>query len=171
MNITHSVQFHFDLALQRTTAVAFVRDVETSLSRASFLQDLECLTLENETRVRARIPVNAALFGQQELVFESRLVPTPHGARLEGVPLEHHHPGWAEVSGEATVKPTPEGCSVDYGFDITIHLHLPEPERWGGKALLKMIRFTAARVLQTITAEFPAAVQAAAREVEAAYAA
>ena len=123
----------------------------------------------NETTVRARIPVNAALFGQQELAFESRLLPTPRGAVLRSVPLKHLRPGWAEVAGEAEVRPHPEGSHVSYRFDIAIHLHLPEPERWGGRALLKMIHFTAERVLESITAEFPGAVQAAAREVEASY--
>ena len=123
----------------------------------------------DETTVRARIPVNAALFGQQELAFESRLLPTPRGAVLRSVPLEHLRPGWAEVAGEAEVRPHPGGSHVSYRFDIAIHLHLPEPERWGGRALLKMIHFTAERVLESITAEFPGAVQAAAREVEASY--
>ena len=190
MKITHSVGFDFALSLNKGAAVDFVRDAEASLSKVTFIQHLETLPsvamLEgpvegvreagettnetaNATTVRARIPVNAALFGQQELAFESRLLPTPRGAVLRSVPLKHLRPGWAEVAGEAEVRPRPGGSHVSYHFDITIHLHLPEPERWGGRALLKMIHFTAERVLSAITAEFPGAVQAAAREVEASY--
>ncbi len=171
MKITHSVRFDFTLSLKRGAAVDFVRDVKTSLSKVTFIQHLEtCEGVgEGETAVRARIPVNAALFGQQELAFESLLLPTPRGAVLHSVPLENLRPGWAEVAGEAEVRPHPEGSHVSYRFDIAIHLHLPEPERWGGRALLKMIHFTAERVLEAITAEFPGAVQAAAHEVEASY--
>ena len=174
MEITHSVRFDFALSLNKGAAVDFVRDVRTSLSRVTFIQDLE--TFEGVAEdggegdiVRARIPVNAALFGQQELAFESLLLPTPRGAALRSVPLEALRPGWAEVSGEAEVRPRPGGSHVSYRFDIAIHLHLPEPERWGGRALLKMIHFTAERVLEAIIAEFPGAVQAAAHEVEASY--
>ena len=186
MKITHSVGFDFALSLNKGAAVDFVRDAEASLSKVTFIQHLEAFpsvaTLEgppesargldettSETTVRARIPVNAALFGQQELAFQSLLLPTPRGAVLRSVPLKHLRPGWAEVAGEAEVRPHPGGSHVSYHFDITIHLHLPEPERWGGRALLKMIHFTAERVLSAITAEFPGAVQAAAREVEASY--
>lgn len=58
---------------------------------------------------------------------------------------------------------------MGYDFDITIHLNLPEPEKWGGRALLKMIHFTAQRVLESIAADFPEAIQTAATETEAAY--
>jgi hypothetical protein len=187
VKITHSVQFDFDLILKQQDAIDFVRNAQVSLSKASFIQDLQTsrasdpqvgLELEPEetpgdraeaSLVSARIPVNAALFGQQELVFQSLLVPTPCGASLESLPLHDHKPGWAEVAGEAEVRPHPKGSQVTYRFDITIHLHLPEPEKWGGRALLKMIEYTAQRVLQNITSQFPGAVQAAAREVEAAY--
>lgn len=166
LKITHSVQFDVDLELSQPEAILFVRDAERSLSQANFIEELEHFCLEGQAHVRARIPVNAALFGQQTLVFESRLEPIPKGARLTGVPLEAYHPGWAEVTGEAIVRPLPEGSHVSYHFDITIHLSLPEPERWGGQALTKMIQFTAQRVLESISAEFPKAVQAAATELE-----
>lgn len=170
MNLSHAVTFTFDLSLPQSAAVLFVRDVEASLSRADFIEDLQ-VHYEPEAVVTANLPVNAALFGQQLLEFRSRLHPTPAGARLEALPIETDSPGWAEVSGEAIVKPLPAGSQVEYRFDITIHLRLPTPEKWGGKALIKMIEFTAQRVLENITSSFPSAVQAAAQEVEAAYAA
>jgi hypothetical protein len=165
MQLTHAVDFTFALTLSQAAAVDFVRDVKTSLSKASFIEDLEVL----QNIVTASLPVNAALFGQQLLHFRSKLVPTLKGARLEPLPLETDQVGWAEVAGEAFVKPLPQGSEVTYHFDITIHLLLPKAEKWGGKALTRMIEFTAHHVLETITSGFPKAVQEAAKEVEKAY--
>lgn len=168
MTLSHAVAFTFDLELPQREAVHFVQDVERSLSRASFIEDL-CVTPEG--LVSARLPVNAALFGQQRLAFSSYVRSTPEGARLEACTLDTDEPGWAEVAGEAVVGPQAVGSQVHYHFDITIHLKLPTPEKWGGQALVKMIEYTAQRVLENITSSFPSAVQAAAKEAEAAYAA
>jgi hypothetical protein len=165
MQLTHAVDFTFALTLSQAAAVDFVRDVKTSLSKASFIEDLEV----RQNIVTASLPVNAALFGQQLLHFRSKLVPTIKGARLEPLPLETDQVGWAEVAGEAFVKPLPQGSEVTYHFDITIHLLLPKAEKWGGKALTRMIEFTANHVLEAITSGFPKAVQEAAKEVEKAY--
>lgn len=170
MDLTHAVRFGFALGLPPAAATAFVRDVRTSLAHASFIEDLS-VEGELEPTVSARLPVNAALFGQRRLEFRSRLQRSPHGARLLALPFETDEPGWAEVAGEAEVRPDPAGSWVAYSFDITIHLRLPKAEKWGGQALTKMIHYTAQHVLTSLTAEFPAAVQAAAREVEASYAA
>ncbi|CAN5884854.1 hypothetical protein BH24DEI2_BH24DEI2_01780 [soil metagenome] len=167
MTLSHDVSFTFDLNLPPAAAVRFVRDAETSLSKADFIENLQVV----DDVVSAHLPVNAALFGQQRLEFSSRLHPTEHGARLAALPLDTDAPGWAEVAGEAQVESAPGGSTVEYTFAITIHLKLPTPEKWGVKALVKMIEFTAQRVLENITANFPAAVQAAAHEAEAAYAA
>ena len=168
MELSHRIRFTFDLAMAPADAVRFVQDVRASLAYADFLEDL---TVEDapEPRVYAAIPVNAALFGQQRLPFESVLVPEARGARLRPLPLVDVRPGWAEVAGAASVATAPDGSSVTYEFDIAIHLELPEPDRWGGRALLKMIEYTAGRVLERVCAKFPEAVRAAAREVEAAY--
>ena len=167
MNLSHAVTFTFDLSLPPAAATRFVRDVPLSLSKADFIENLQVA----DNVVTAHLPVNAALFGQQRLEFSSRLHPTERGARLEALHLDTDAPGWAEVAGEAQVDSAPGGSAVEYRFDITIHLKLPTPEKWGGKALVKMIEFTAQRVLENITANFPVAVQAAAQEAEAAYAA
>ena len=168
MELSHQIRFAFDLALASSDATRFVRDVRASLAQADFLEDL---TVEDATepRVFAAIPVNAALFGQHRLPFESVLVPTPRGALLRPLPMVDVRPGWAEVAGVAAVAAAPGGSRVTYEFDIAIHLELPEPEQWGGRALLKMIEFTAGTVLERVCAKFPAAVKAAAREVEATY--
>ena len=171
MKLTHTVHFAFDLSLAQRGAVAFVQDAQQSLSKASFIRDLEVVQVNStgEQRVEASIPINAALFGQHDLSFQSVLIPNARGARLEPLTPDEPKMGWAEVAGEAEVRPLPSGSHVEYGFDITIHLDLPQPEKWGGQALLKMIHFTAQRVLEGIAAEFPKAVQDAAAETEAAY--
>lgn len=169
MELSHHITFTFDLALDETHAIDFVQDVARSLSKADFLEDL-LVEAAPEPRVYAAIPVNAALFGQQRLPFESVLVPTSRGAHLRPLPLVDVRPGWAEVAGQAEVTAVPGGSRVTYAFDIAIHLEVPEPEKWGGRALLKMIEYTAGKVLERVCAKFPPAVQAAAREVEAAWA-
>ena len=169
MKLTHTVHFAFDLLLAQREAVAFVQNAQQSLSKASFIRDLEVVPAGAGEQVSASIPINAALFGQHDLSFESVLVPNAKGARLEPRSPDRPKMGWAEVAGEAEVRPLPSGSHVEYGFDITIHLDLPQPEKWGGQALLKMIHYTAQRVLEGIAAEFPKAVQDAAAETEAAY--
>ncbi len=173
MQISHKVPFEFELNLSKENAIAFVRDVEKSLSKADFIRDLYRYTETDlgHDYVTANIPINAAMFGQQKLAFQSLLIPTENGARLQALPLEIPTAGWAEVSGEAVVlnSPTDTSSLVRYDFDITIHLQLPKPEKWGGRALLKMIEFTAQQVLSKVAEEFPRSVQAAAKEVEAAH--
>lgn len=175
MDLTHDVSFVLDLDLPPEAARAFVRDVPRSLSQATFLADLQVVEGQASQGVpkvvTATLPVNAALFGQRELPFRSALSFTEQGASLRGLPLDPDGPGWAEVSGDARVLPVvlERGCRVEYHFSIAIHLALPAPEKWGGKALLSMIEFTAKSVLQQVMARFPAAVRAAAREVEAAW--
>ena len=170
MKLTHAVTFTFELDLPQASATSFVRDASLSLSKANFIEGLEVSETEPPV-VSASLPVNAALFGQQLLKFESRIVETPKGAKLEPLPLDTDQLGWAEVAGEATVSPTPQGSEVFYQFDITIHLKLPNAEKWGGQALTRMIEFTAQHVLENVTANFPLAVQEAAKEAEARYAA
>lgn len=170
MTLHHQVVFDLELALPRAEALAFVRDVPRSLARATFLEALTVVPGAPDV-VRAALPVNAAFLGQRSLPFESELVVTDGGARLIGRPIDPDGPGWAEVDGEAEVAaraPGVGGARVRYRFDVRVHLRLPEPERWGGRALLHMIEFTARSVLERVTAQFPAAIQAAATEAEAA---
>lgn len=166
MTLEHHVAFDLDLALPRPEALAFVRDVARSLARATFLENLT-VTGQHPALVRATLPVNAALMGQRALPFESELEATPDGARLVGRRLTPSGPGWAEVDGEADVTVVPGGSRVAYRFRVRVHLHLPEPERWGGKALLRMVEFTARSVLERVIAAFPAAVRAAAEDAGA----
>lgn len=172
--LDHQVAFDLDLTLPYAEALAFVRDVPRSLARATFLDGL-AVEEGLPTLVRAAIPVNAAFLGQRSLPFESELRATEAGAVLVGRALDPDGPGWAEVHGEAWVTPRSARAGgltqVRYRFDVRVHLRLPEPERWGGRALLRMIEYTARTVLERVTAQFPTAVQAAAAEAEAAVAA
>ena len=111
----------------------------------------------------AAIPVSAAMFGQRELPFRSELEETVDGARLVGVKIDPDGPGWALVSGEARVaRLTPTRSRIDYAFDISVSLRLPPAERWGERALTRMIEFTARTVLGKVASELPKAVGRAA---------
>lgn len=194
MKITNTVKFDIHLALEQAAALDFVRDVRQSLAKASFLSDLQVSdvpaiptdgivdgivadradnhVLAAQTalqHVQASIVVNAALFGERALSFQSYVRPTAKGALLEALPFDEPKLGWAEVSGDATVHPLPQGSRIRYHFDITIHLDLPEAEKWGGRALSKMIHFTAQRTLERIVSDFPVAIQAAADATHARY--
>lgn len=162
MTFDHAVRFELDVGLPPDQALAFVRDVPASLARAHFLRDLTVETVGDEGVVTATLPVNAALFGQRDLPFRSRLHQTADGARLEGLPLDVAGPGWAQVSGSVSVRPAPHGSHLAYAFDIRVHVALPEPERWGGVALTRMIAYTARTVLARVTEAFPTAVADAA---------
>lgn len=164
MTFDHAVRFELEVALPPAAALAFVRDVPTSLANADFLRDLAVGPPDGDGIgvVTATLPVNAALFGQRDLPFRSRLHRTPDGARLEGLPLDVAGPGWAQVSGTAAVTPAGTGSRLTYAFDVRVHVALPEPERWGGQALTKMIAYTASTVLARVTDAFPVAVATAA---------
>jgi hypothetical protein len=166
VTLDHEVAFDLDLALAPADALAFVRDVPRSLSRADFLRSLH-LEGEAPTVVVAELPVNAALFGQRLLPFRSELRHTDQGAALVALPIDHDGPGWAAVDGDAVVERSPTGSRVRYHFKVRVHLRLPDAERWGGQALLRMIEYTAQTVLERVTAAFPQALGAAARDAEA----
>jgi len=162
VEIRHEVRFALAVDMTAAEATRFARDVPRTLRHADFLADLQVVAGDPAV-VSAAIPVSAALFGQRELPFRSVLVPTAAGARLEGTPLEPDGPGWALVSGEARVSPEGAGRSrIDYAFDITVHLKLPRAERWGERALTRMIEFTARTVLTRVATELPRAVARAA---------
>ncbi len=162
MEIRHEVRFALALDMTAAEATAFARDVSRTLAHADFLADLQVVAGEPAV-VSAAIPVSAAMFGQRELPFRSVLVPTPAGARLEGTPLAPDGPGWALVSGEARVSPAGQGrARIDYAFDITVHLRLPRAERWGERALTRMIEYTARTVLTQVAAELRSSVARAA---------
>lgn len=165
VDLAHSVSFALDLEMSPAAAVEFARDVPRTLSRADFLADLQVIT-GDPSIVTAAIPVSAAMFGQRELPFRSVLEHTAHGARLRSLDIEPDGPGWALVSGEARVTPVGQGARqtarIDYRFEITVRLKLPKAERWGQRALTRMIEFTAKTVLSQVAEKLPGAVARAA---------
>ena len=161
MNLLHPFTCVLDLPLDPQGALEFVRDVPTSLREADFINGL-AYQAGPPASVAATIPVNASLFGQRDLPFQSLLLETPDGAALEPLPVEPGGPAWAEVAGTVRVAPVAIGARVSYALEIAIHLDLPKAERWGGRALERMIGYTAERVLESLTASFPAAIESAA---------
>lgn len=165
MNADHEFAFEVPLAVAPALAVAFVRDVGRSLAHAHFLRGLQ-VEPGSPTIVAASLPINAALFGQRDLPFRSALTPTEGGARLAGLDVDPAGPGWACVSGEAIVRGAPAGSVVRYELLVSVHVDLPEDARWGGRALTRMIEYTAEIVLGRVTAAFPEAIARAGREFE-----
>jgi hypothetical protein len=161
VDLSHEILFSLSVDLEQARAVEFVRDVPRSLRKADFLAELQVVTSRPPV-VSAAIPVSAALFGQRELPFRSELHETEFGARLVPVAFDYDGPGWADVSGEATVSPAGAGSRLDYTFHITVHVRLPESDHWGAQALVKMIEYTARTVLHKVMNRLPAAVAAAA---------
>jgi hypothetical protein len=162
--LDHAISFEVPLDAPLEAARAFVRDVPRSLARAHFLRDLR-VEGDDPVVVHASLPINAALFGQRELPFRSALTETDAGARLEALDVPAAGPGWAFVAGDAEVTREGDVSLVRYTFTISVHVALPEAERWGGRALTRMIEYTASTVLARVAAAFPEAVARAAHEV------
>lgn len=161
MRLTEDLRFGFSTQLSEAAALAFVRDVERSLA-GQHLADSLRVQSGSPTLVSASLPVNTPLFGRRELPFVSELHVTPSGARLVPTTTETQGRGWAEVGGEAQVVPEGAGSRIDYALDLTIHLQLPEADRWGTKALTKMIELTASSVLRQLSERLRSSVESAA---------
>lgn len=158
VHLSRRIAFEVPVALAYDESIDFVRDVRASLAHADFVDDVE---VDDRGTVTASLVVNASMFGQRRLPFVSDLEDTAQGARLRGRALEQSI-GWARVDGSAVVRPTPSASVLAYTFDVDIHLVLPEPERWGGRALLKMVEVTADRVLVRLQEVLPDAIATAA---------
>ena len=135
-------------------AIQYVRDVQQSLSRVSFIKNLR---LEGQV-VTADLAVDVPFLGQQLLDFRSRLEPHPDGASLIG--LEKGGKAWAMVGGQARVSPALQGSSIEYALSIAVFIALPSSEKWGGKAFEKMAQATAEKAIERLTLEFPRGVAA-----------
>lgn len=180
LRLREAIAFRFTTPLGVAAARELVRDVPRSLAHADFLSRL-MLEPGEPPLVSAVLPVNAALFGGRELPFVSELRHTAAGARLAPTPFAPDGRGWAEVGGEATVSGagpaepenagaeprTAVGSVVEYSLAVTINLRLPSADRWGTRALGKMIELTATSVLRGLVERFPAAVERAAAEAAA----
>ncbi len=162
MKLTESLQFGFSSQLGEAAALEFVRDVQRSLASSYLLEDLQVRAGE-PALVSANLPVNTPLFGRRELPFVSELHLTPDGAALVPVATQAEGRGWAAVGGVARVAPEGAGSRIEYALDLTIFLDVPEAERWGTRALTKMIEMTASSVLRQLSERLRSAVEQAAR--------
>lgn len=168
LELAESIAFAFVTAMPKTAALSFVRSARSSLADAEFLQGFRVNEGER-TVVSARLPVHTQFFGRRELPFTSELKAARSGAELKALSAEHPGRGWAEVSGRATVSELGEkewnepSSRIEYELHVRVHLLLPAVERWGGRALLKMVELTGASVLRSLASQFPAAVESAAR--------
>lgn len=163
LRFTHAISFQLQLALSALQALEFVRDVPRSLRYAEFITDLD-LEPGKPPLVSASLPVSAALFGRRDLPFTSELHHHTSGASLRPLPLVTESRGWAELAGDVEVTAAGAGSQVDYRFDVTVHLRLPSADRWGTRALTKMIELTAVSLLRSLMVRFPAAIERAANE-------
>ncbi len=154
MNIEVSREFTIPHPGSKDEAIAFVRDVERSLSRVSFIKNLR---LEGAD-VAADLAVDVPFLGQQLLDFRSRLEPHPDGADLIG--LERSGRAWAKVSGQGRATLSEHGSSILYRLQIVVFVALPSSEKWGGKAFEKMAQATATKSVERMTLEFPRGVAA-----------
>lgn len=162
MKLAETLRFGFDSEMDEAGALAFVRDVERSLAGANLLGGLRVLPGE-PPRVSAHLPVTTPLFGRRELPFLSELRTTETGAELVPVPFTPGGRGWAEVGGRARVLGAEAGSHIRYVLSVAIHLDLPEADRWGTRALTKMIELTAGTVLRQLSERLPRSIEAAAR--------
>ncbi len=135
-------------------ATAYLRDVNKSLSKVSFIRDLR---VEGDD-IFADLVVDVPVLGEQRLDFHSRLEHVPNGANLIALPKEGR--AWAEVSGEGRITAATNGSSIAYTLSITAHLEMPTAEKWGGRAFEKMARATASSAIERMTLEFPKGVKA-----------
>ncbi|HWG85115.1 MAG TPA: DUF3809 domain-containing protein [Deinococcales bacterium] len=136
-------------------ATDFLRDVRRSLARVPFIRNL---SVEGD-HVTADLAVDVPFLGEQLLDFSSRLVPQDGGADL--VAEQRSGRAWAEVSGSGRATPQGERASISYHLRVVVHLELPAPEKWGGRAFSRMAEATAARTLERVAEDFPAGVMAA----------
>lgn len=167
IRLTREVRFDIPTQLGAQESLDFLRSPSLALQEVGFLTDVR---VHPDKRVTAELPVNAAFFGKRTVRFNSQVENLPNGARLVSLP-SMDETAVVKVAGQATVVEGPNGANLQYDFQFELIVHVPEPERWGGRALLKMVEITADRVLEKITAEFPEAVRIAAQRHEAVHAA
>lgn len=163
LRFNRAISFQLVLSMSKAEALSFVRDVPRSLAHAEFISDLR-LQPGRPPTVSASLPVSAALFGRRDLPFESELHHRPAGASLRPLPLSGESRGWVELAGEVEVAASGSGSSASYDFEVTAHLRLPIADRWGTRALTKMIELTAVSLLRDLMVQLPTAIERAANE-------
>ncbi len=159
--LTERLEFTVATPMAHATALEFVRRAELSLAAANVLEDVH-VQPGPPTLLSAYLPISTPLFGRRRLRFVSELVETAAGAALVATEPVTGAQAWADVGGEAVVTPSAAGSDLRYVFDMTVHLDIPDADRWGTKALTRMIELTAGTVLRSLAARLRAGIQTAA---------
>jgi hypothetical protein len=97
--------------------------------------------------IKGQINTKVVLLGEVSLPFHSRLVDLGLGrAGLEALAIDSPPPFWAELSGEGHAT---QG-QLHYQMHLRVHAQLPEGEKWGGKALRRMVEATFERAIERV---------------------
>jgi Protein of unknown function (DUF3809) len=155
MKIEAAREFLLPFVGSSEAALVFLRDVQRSLARVRFIDDLR---LEGE-QVLANLLIDVPVLGVQRLDFASRLEAHPEGADLIALPRTGK--AWAEVAGQGRVRQEADAVQIHYALQIVVHLELPVGEKWGGRAFEKMVQATAKSAVERLTLEFGRGVTAA----------
>jgi len=102
--------------------------------------------------ITGRLCGEALLFGEVCFPFRSRL---ETGDRVRLVPLPLAEAFWAELAGEGEVR----GDTLVYQGTLTLHAHLPEGEKWGGRAFRRMVEAALERTLRRALETLPSALE------------
>ncbi len=118
----------------------------------STLPGLEALSREGDL-FRGRLCGEAPVFGRVCFPFESRLLGGER-AELEPIPLEAE-PFWAELGGVGEA----DRSGLYYRVRLVIHARLPAGEKWGGRALRRLVEAALRRNLTRALAALPESVE------------
>lgn len=135
MRFEHASSFQLSLALDALEALEFVRDVPRSLRYAEFITDLR-LQPGDPALISAALPVNAALFGRQELPFSSELRHRTSGASLRPIQLATSRRGWAEPKTMEATLTMVIGSASGQSLSRTLKM-------WSSGDTHRVIKFTA----------------------------
>ncbi len=106
---------------------------------------------QNAMQLSGSLLAEVPLFGDLQFPFKSRIEPVgTQEARLEALSLEPASPFWAELSGTGRL----EASGIHYQLYLRIHAHLPQGEKWGGKALQRMAEAAFERTIERVLLGF-----------------
>ena len=138
--------FSFSLLAPAGEAASLLLAPERVFAR---LPGIESLTREGD-ELSGRVCGEALLFGRVCFPFKSRLRGDGGSeAVLEPLPLDEDL--WAELSGRGRA----EGGEIRYRVKLVLHAQLPSGEKWGGKALVRMVEAAIRRSLERTLSSLP----------------
>ncbi len=138
--------FAFTLAAPEDQAKALLLAPERVFRDLPGLKDLR----REGAFLLGRLCGEAFLFGEVCFPFKSRLTP---GERVRLTPIPLTEDFWAELEGTGEAG---EG-RLSYRGRLVLHARLPEGEKWGGRALRRMVEAALERTLKRALAALPEA--------------